>query len=443
VILLDALNSRFQDQYAAKQGLIKFLQQIQPGDQVALYSLGNGLKILHDFTTDTASLLRAVERFKSGSSFMLDASNAVDSDTGNDNLDDIFNGMDDTITAFYQARRVETTLAALDTIANHLAGMSGRKNVIWLSGGFPLFVGQNADGSVGRDFQSYSDAMQRTVRSLNSNSIAIYPVDVRGLMGMNQTTPSMDASSHGPAMRSGRMQVPGQNRADQKAAQAIQNTQATMRDIADRTGGRAFLNSNDITGAIRKAIADTQVSYTLSYSPTHDEWNGEFREFKIKVNRGGLDVRYRKGYFAVPENAGDMKVRQTAVTSAANSPLVSTGLGLLAKVVQQPSAESPAAKVNLVIETKDIGFALNEKNLWAASFDVLLVVRDGEGNPLHSISRTVNLGLRQDQFENMQKTGVGVTLTVEAAPKAVKMRAVVRDATNGAVGSLDVPLAAR
>jgi len=443
VILLDALNSRFQDQHAAKQGLIKFLQQIQPGDQVALYALGNGLKVLHDFTTDTASLLRAMERFKAGSSFMLDGSTAVDSNTGNDNLDDIFNAADDTITAFYQARRVETTLAALDTIANHLAGMAGRKNVIWLSGDFPLFVGQNADGSAGRDFQSYSDAMQRTVRALNSGGIAIYPVDARGLMGPNQTMPSTDASSRGPAMRSGHMQNPGQNRADQKAAQAILNTQATMRDIADRTGGRAFMNSNDITGAIRQAITDTQVSYTLAYSPSHEEWNGEFREIKIKVNRGGLDVRYRKGYFAVPENAGDPKVRQTAVTSAANSPLVSTGLGLLAKVVEQPTAETAAAKVNLVIETKDIGFALNEKNLWAASFDVLLVMRDREGNGIHSMSRTVNLALRQDQFENTQKTGVGVTLTVEAAPKAVVIRAVVRDANNGAVGSLDVPLAAR
>src|ERR1035438_1992490 len=98
-----------------------------------------------------------------------------------------------------QARRVETTLAALDTIANHLAGMAGRKNVIWLSGDFPLFVGQNADGSAGRDFQSYSDAMQRTVRALNSGGIAIYPVDARGLMGPNQTMPSTDASSRGPA----------------------------------------------------------------------------------------------------------------------------------------------------------------------------------------------------------------------------------------------------
>ena len=60
VILIDALNSRFQNQHAAREGLIKFLTQIQPGDQVALYTLGNGMRVLHDFTTDTASLLKSV-----------------------------------------------------------------------------------------------------------------------------------------------------------------------------------------------------------------------------------------------------------------------------------------------------------------------------------------------------------------------------------------------
>ena len=442
MILLDGLNSRFQDQHYAKQGLLKFLQQIQPGDQVALYALGNGLRVLHDFTSDTASLIRAMERYRAGNSWALDASTATDADTGNDDLDDLLNGADDTVTAFYKARRIETTLAALDTIANHLAGMAGRKNLIWLTGGFSLFVGQNPDGSLSKDFQSYSEEKQRTVRTLNALGIAIYPVDSRGLMSQADVMPSMSAASRAP-MRAGRIQNPGQSRGDQKAAQNIADTQATMRDIADRTGGRAFINSNDITGAIRTAITDTQVSYTLAYSPSHNDWNGEFREIKIKVNRGGMDVRYRKGYFAVPENPGDMKVRQTAMLNAAGSPLASTGLGLLAKVVEQPTAETAAAKVNLVIETKDVGFALNEKSLWAASFDVLLLVRDGAGKSLHSLSRTVNLGLKQDQFENMQKTGIGVTLTVETAPKAASIRAVVRDATNGAVGSLDVPLAAR
>src|SRR6266404_2944577 len=133
VILLDGLNGRFQDQHAAKQGLIKFLGQIQPGDQVALYLLGNGLKILHDFTTDTASLLKTMERFKSGTSWQLDASTPTDANTGNDDMDDFLNGADDKINTFYTQRRIETTLAALAAIAEHLAGLPGRKNVIWLS----------------------------------------------------------------------------------------------------------------------------------------------------------------------------------------------------------------------------------------------------------------------------------------------------------------------
>jgi VWFA-related protein len=57
VILLDALNTEFADQALARKQVLRFLQQIQPGDRVALYWLGNSLHVLHDFTAD-ASILR-------------------------------------------------------------------------------------------------------------------------------------------------------------------------------------------------------------------------------------------------------------------------------------------------------------------------------------------------------------------------------------------------
>jgi VWFA-related protein len=441
VILLDGLNSRFQDQHAAKTGLLKFLQQIQPNDQVAIYTLGNGLKVLHDFTSDTASLLRAMDRYKAGSSWQLDASTPVDAATGNDDMDDFLNGADDKINTFYTQRRIETTLAALETIAAHLSGMAGRKNLIWLSGSFPLFAGLNADGSAGPDTVGYSDQLQRTLRMLTQVSIAVYPVDSRGLMTSIDQMPSMGAASRAP-MRGGRMQLPGQSRGDQRARNNILDTQATMHEVADRTGGRAFMNNNDIGAAIRKAVEDTEVSYVIGYSPTHNEWDGKFREIKVKVNRPGVEIRYRKGYFALPENPSDERARQIAVAAAANSPLASTGLGLLAKVLPPAAnADLTAARLNLVVETKDVAFSLNEKNLWAADLDVLMVVRDSNNKALHELSRTVHLGMKQEQYEAFQKTGIGITMTIETPPKSARVRAVVRDAASGALGSLDIPLA--
>jgi VWFA-related protein len=440
VILLDGLNTRFQDQQAAKQGLIGFLSQIQPGDRVALYLLSNGLKVLHDFTSDTASLIEAVNRYKSGSFWTLDASTASDAHFGRDEMDAYLSAVGDRVTEFYQARRLETTLEALTAIANHLAGIPGRKNLIWLSDGFPLFVGTRVNGSAGREFQDYSGPMQQAVRTLNSVGVAIYPVDARGLATSADIIPGQSVRTPLRISPDVHNQPPRPTHEDVRAAQDFADSQETMRDVAERTGGRAFLNGNDIAGAIRSAVSDAEVSYELAYSPSHNQWVGQFREIKVKVKRPGLDVRYRKGYFAAPENAGDPEILKADVAGAAASPLASTGLGLRADIVSRPTAETPKAHLHLVIETNNVNFALNEKNQWAAFLDLWLLVRDTHGGTIHQVPRAINLSLKQDQYEMVQKNGISMTLVLEAPPDAGGVRAIARDRTNGALGSLDIPL---
>ena len=354
VILLDGLNTAFKDQHFAKQALTKFLNQLQPGDRVAIYTLTNGLHVLHDFTSDTASLLAALAKHRNQDPSALSASSYEDADTGNDTLDAFLDQSNDAIATFYQARRTEATLEALQTIAHHLAGMPGRKNLIWLSGSFPTLVGIGPDGSLGRDFQNFSDEMQRGMRTLNDSGIAIYPVDARGLMGVAETMPSFSAESRGRGPSRGGGPAPG----DVRARNQVLATQGTMRDIADRTGGRAFMNTNDLTGAIRRAMDDARVTYVLAYSPSHDQWDNKFREIKIKVNRSGLDARYRKGYFAYSdtENPTDQKLRQAILIDAASTPLASTSLGMLAAFTATPTSDNPRAAIRIVVDAHDVMF---------------------------------------------------------------------------------------
>src|SRR5262249_25879107 len=319
VILLDGLNTAFTDQHYAREALMKFLNQIQPGDRVAIYTLTNGLRVLHDFTSDTESLLATLAKHRNQDSSALSASSYDDANTGNDDLDAFLDRSNDAIANFYQARRVETTLSALEAIAHHLAGMPGRKNLIWLSGGFPIIVGQNVDGTLSNDFQTFSDEIQRAMRTINDVGLAIYPVDARGLMAPFATMPRMNPSSRG-----GNPRRRGPQPMDQRAQNQIIQTQGTMREIADGTGGRAFINTNDLTGAIRSAMSDARVTYVLAYTPSHDQWDGKFREIRIKVKRPSLEARYRKGYYAYPENPPNPQLRQAILRDAAVTPLQST-----------------------------------------------------------------------------------------------------------------------
>ncbi len=435
VILLDGLNTAFTDQHYAKQALIKFLNQLQPGDRVAIYTLTNGLRVLHDFTSDTASLLAALAKHRNQDSSALSASTYDDANTGDAQLDAFLDQSSERIANFYQARRTQTTLAALETIAHHLAGMPGRKNIIWLSGSFPTIIGLNTDALPSQDFQTFSEEMQRAMRTLNDGGIAIYPVDARGLMGPFATMPSMSPSSRGPVNR-GR----GMSPVDQRAQNQLLQTHGTMREIADRTGGQAFMNTNDITGAIRRAMDDARVTYVLAYTPNHDQWDGKFREIKLKVNRPGVEVRYRKGYYAYPENPTDPRLRRALLSEAASSPLASTGLGLLAAVASPATAEDPHARIRVVMDAHEVGFGRNAEGIYQAALDILVVVFDEQGKALHQVTRTMQLNLEEATFSQLLKTGLALNVDSETPVKAGRVRVIAHDVASGLIGSVDVPL---
>jgi VWFA-related protein len=434
VILLDGLNTAFTDQHYAKEALIKFLNQLQPGDRVAIYTLTNGLRVLHDFTSDTESLLAALKKHRNQDSSPLNASSYDDANTGNDDLDAFLDRSNEAIATFYQARRAQTTLEALQTIAHHLAGMPGRKNLIWLSGSFPTLVGLGPDGSLGRDFQDFSDEMQRAMRTMNDSGIAIYPVDARGLMGIFATMPSMSPESRGRNPARGR--PPG----DQRAQNQLLQTHGTMREIADRTGGRAFMNTNDLTGAIHQAMDDARVTYVLAYSPSHDQWDNKFREIKIKLNRSGLDARYRKGYYAYSEHPTDPKLRKAILSEAASTPLASTGLAILAAVAQPPTPENSRTAIRMVMDAHEVAFGRNAEGKHEATLDLLLVVFDDKGKPLYQLVRTLRPNMDEGAYGTVLKNGMVVNVDSEAPEKSARVRLVVHDVLSGLVGSVDLPL---
>ena len=200
VVLLDLLNTSWTDQIYARKALMKFLGQIQPQDRIAIFALGRrSLTLLHDYTTDSASLLARLKKANGEIPSDLDAS-TLNSDTQED-LQSL--GLDALADAnqreadFFTAGRVVNTLSTLQAIAQHLSGLPGRKNLIWLSGGFPLTIGFDEMPAIGstRDRRTFTQEMDAAVRALNNSGVAVYPVDARGLMVL----PGFSASARGSA----------------------------------------------------------------------------------------------------------------------------------------------------------------------------------------------------------------------------------------------------
>ncbi len=270
--------------------------------------------MLHDFTSDSTSLIRVFSKQPAREAPEIDTLDAGDrpldcpmcDEAGG--LSGFLLGAAQDLSNLVTKTRIEMSAAALETIAHRLAGVQGRKNLIWVSSGFPLVL----SGHLG--VEQMNEPVDRATRAANDANVAIYPVDARGLV-VNQM-PSV--------MTSGATFGNTGDLPPRPPSRTVSFDSAKM--LAADTGGRAFFNTNDIASAVRGALDDGRLTYVLGYYPSHGKWNGAFRTITVKVNRPGVEVRHRLGYAALPLPAGKTaaQTRTDALLEQARSPLEAT-----------------------------------------------------------------------------------------------------------------------
>jgi VWFA-related protein len=411
VILLDALNTSRPNMTYARAQVVKFLRQLQPQDRVALYGLSDKIYILHDFTADTEALQRAMSTLPRLQQDQANATAPMDFAvaTGDAVVDAWAASVVQAGADFNTINRVEQTAYALEAIANHLASLPGRKNLIWISGSFPFQIGMGSIGGTAEQ-RSFGNEVESAARALSNANVAIYPIDARGLVasrgGRGTAGPDVDS----------------------------------MVVLADRTGGRAFYNTNDITGAIHRAIDDSRVTYVLNYYPNHNQWDGRFREIKVKVNRPGVEVRSRRGYFAFANVVVSHKDKEAIMVDAAKSPLESTALGMdvQADPVDVPGAREIKAQVK--IDPSQLQLTRTGDH-WTDSIEVKWVQLSADGNVLASSSQTLDLNIPQADYESVLRKGLSFSGAVNLVNDATDVRLVARDSGNGSVGTVNIPVA--
>jgi VWFA-related protein len=295
-IMFDSLNTHFWDQVTSKRNIIDFLSQIRPQDRIAIFSLGRTFRVLHEFSSDSGSLVRAIEDYRSRANWEVDASKHESYQTGNPVIDGILEKQTQALSGFQECENINKTWTALESIADYMATIPGRKNLIWVSGSLPIpyELGKNP----GCRFTT-NDILQ-VCRAISNANMALYPVDARGLLGPNDIVKTFNAAT--PGGRPG-----GMPETVSRSFSAFTLSQQTMRMLADRTGGRAFYNTNDITNSIRRAVDDSADHYMLGFYPLESEWNTSFHSIKVKVNRPGVEVRYRQGFYVDSRAAAGRK----------------------------------------------------------------------------------------------------------------------------------------
>ena len=437
IILLDGLNTRFEDQAQARQQVVKFLSQIQPQDRVALYTLGRELHVLHDFTSDATELLATLQQFRDRQNHEVDASaptQPVDltSIPGMQMLQAFLDGFAQDEANYFIQDRVRLTVDALVAIADHVGSLPGRKNLVWVSGSFPISTAYNgADIGPNSGLRDFYDDVERATRALNEANLAVYPVDARGLMGIGT---SMTATRPASAR-------PGRRTFQQGPAPPPPDTEfATLDEMANKTGGVAAYNSNDIFGAIRRAVDDSRVTYTLGYYPEGVAWDGKFHAIKVEMKKPGIEVRARKGYYAVPPKDASAVDRKATLRDDATSPLDATSIGMRVKTEAADSGGTQSLKTEVQFDLHD--FSMQQKNgRWIGALDVAFAVLNSKSEILKGEDQTIELNLEPARYEKALKDGLKYVKTVELPAGATTLRVILRDSENGNTGTVGIPLA--
>ncbi len=441
IVLFDFYNTAPQDQPYARKQMIRFLEELPPGRQTALFVLGTHLQMVQSFTGSTDRLVAAAKAIGMGASNVeTTGGTQQDSDLGAAFAAAVgrsASGMNPVQQGFtWQGgedtqRAVDITGTALDQIAAAVSGYPGRKNLYWLSDTFPLYGGPTLEindlsDSIVANSMSTQDMADANRREANAQ-IAIYPISLLGV----------EASGMGP-------EAHGMTATQQMFTQR-EAMRTMLNNMADTTGGHAYYGTNDFAGALRKGFEDGSSYYSLAYEPQNQKWNGQFRKITVKLSQIGYSLTYRRGYYALPDDP--VPVNDAAQLNSALQPdTPELTMLLLHGKVQLPDKDHPAVRVDSVIEPANVDFSTDAAGRHHARLLVSLIALPDKSDPKEKAVTPVQasgmyvVNLDTDAFRKLVSSGMPVHLELRLSPGIYRLRLGVSDMNNHHVGTLDMPI---
>jgi VWFA-related protein len=428
VLLMDALNTPMADQMYVREQMLEYVKKVPQGTRIAILGLSNRLYILQGFTTDPAVVKAAAQRF------MAEKAPVPPQPRG------------------------RYTLAAIDDLARYLSGLPGRKNLIWFAGSF--YLGIMPDGDRANRFGSlanFADDAKQTANLLTRSRVAVYPIDARGLF----SNPDMSAEVGVPPGGMGPFGLLNSvgsflgQRADEKI---------TMNMLAERTGGKAFYDTNGLKEAVQQAINDGSNYYTLAYVPTNRKWDCRYRSVRVKLDQSGVDLFYRQGYFAYDPNARThgaqtlpMSVMDSAMLPGGPDP---TQILFTVKIVpaagtenklpptNQPNVKKmkpPYRHYNVWYDTdlRNVALTATPDGIHHGSIEFEILLYNSNGELMNAIREIGKAKLPAARYESLLQSGLKFHQNIDAPAKGEYfLRIGVRDVGSDRVGAVEVPLAA-
>jgi VWFA-related protein len=441
VILLDRINGVSSSHIYAQDRIVKYLESGAAIQPTAVYVLDQKLTLVHDFTSDNKVLKDALNTIRPGGVSRMstvDIAASPYATKGDFHTDE---------------KSIEITLNALSQLTRTLKGYPGRKNLLWVSEAFP--VNLTIEG-IPQDTSPNAVLISRIPAVLNSPSSATPPAATTPAVvvpdGANRAADGKPVSGRATSFDAEIAKLTdalmdahislypidagGMGSANRLAAQS------NMRDMADRTGGVAFYNRNDVEVGLAKGIADGSTYYALSYYPDNRTWNGHLRKIEVKSARAGVNLHYRTGYYALDpgiaakQDATELNDEFARALTYDSPPFAA--LRFQASVIAPP-AGSRKVTVNFAIDPHTVIFEHQDDGLEHGAVSCAVAAFNEKGDVVKGFTvdvATQPAKLTGEQYKKLQRGYYPCKREFELKPGRYILRLGAADRTGHTIGTL-------
>jgi VWFA-related protein len=419
VLFFDLTSMQPEDLDRSVEAAQEFLRaKMEPADLVALVSLGDTLKVDQDFTADKNALIHEVAVYNGteGQGFQQGAtanSNQAEDTTGYTPDESEYNDLN-----------TDRELFALRAIAKSLEKITEKKSLLYFSGG------------ISRDGIENQASLRSAINAAVRANLAIYSVDTRGLQAIS---PLGDASTG--SMRGTGAFNDGALTNNMNANFATQEVMATL---STDTGGKAFLDSNDFAPAFAQVQSDTSAYYAIGFHSLNPLRDGRYRKLTIKINRPGVKLEYRPGYYAPADfqHAGK-EDRERDLEEQLASDLPATEMAVYLDALYFRLGENRFfVPVSLIVPGAQIPFIKGgdpqSRDKAKATLDIIGTVIDEAKRPIGHARETVKLNL--DPSLQARQKNIQYTTSFNLPPGKFRLKFVVRENQTGRMGSFEAEI---
>jgi VWFA-related protein len=419
ILFFDFSSMQPPEQIRAVDAAIKFLgTQMTASDMVSIMVFGSVLKTVLDFTDDRDLLISTIKGFHIGESSEL----ASLAGTGADSEDQ--SGAFVADETEFNIFNTDRKLAALEDAARRLSRFPEKKALVYFSSGVE---------KTGVDNQSQ---LRATVNTAVRANVAFYPIDARGLTASAPGGDASQAGAVGSSLYSGKGQ--------RSLRDSFHNQQETLFTLASDTGGKALLDSNDLTLGIRQVQQDIESYYILTYSSANTAEDGRYRRIQLKLAplaaalKAKLD--YRKGYFA-PTIFAKMREsdKESQLQQALESENPITDLPIAVEI-DYFRLDKNKYFVPISVEIPGSALAFRSKGAkQATELDFTAQVQDARGRVASSVRDTIPLKLDEATAGQVTRKHIQYDTGLTLAPGKYTLRFVARENGEGKVGTFETP----